>query len=52
MWTGTLENVRAQLRMKVKRILRQRGYPVERRDEAVLTVLEQAEALAAEWAAA
>ncbi|MCX8206688.1 MAG: DUF3387 domain-containing protein [Methanothrix sp.] len=50
-WTDR-ENVKAQLRVKVKRILRQHGYPVERRDEAVLKVLEQAEALAAEWATA
>nr|WP_268741209.1 type I restriction enzyme endonuclease domain-containing protein [Methanothrix thermoacetophila] len=40
------------MRVKVKRILRRHGYPVDRQDEAVLTVLEQAEAVAAEWAAA
>jgi type I restriction enzyme R subunit len=43
------ENVRAQLRVLVKRILRKYGYPPER---ATQTVLEQAALLSAEWAAA
>ncbi|ABK14759.1 hypothetical protein Mthe_0973 [Methanothrix thermoacetophila PT] len=45
-----LSKATAQIRVKVKRILRRHGYPVDRQDEAVLTVLEQAEAVAAEWA--
>jgi type I restriction enzyme R subunit len=46
------ENVRAQIRVKVRRILTQRGYPPDRRERAVETVLRQAELMAAEWAAA
>lgn len=43
------ENVRARLRRAVKRILRRYGYPPDLRDEAVQTVLRQAEALSAAW---
>lgn len=50
-WT-VRESVRAQLRVKVKRMLRRYGYPAGGQDGAVHTVLEQAEALAARWAAA
>jgi type I restriction enzyme R subunit len=50
-WT-TRENVRAQLRVLVKRILRKYGYPPDRQEKATQTVLEQAELLSAEWAAA
>lgn len=50
-WT-VRESVRAQLRVKVKRMLRRYGYPADGQDGAVHTVLEQAEALAARWAAA
>ncbi|WP_353830189.1 type I restriction enzyme endonuclease domain-containing protein [Methanothrix sp.] len=45
-----LSNATAQIRAKVKHILRRHGYPADRQDEATLTVLEQAEAVAAEWA--
>jgi type I restriction enzyme R subunit len=45
------ENVRAQLRVIVKRILRKYGYPPDKQEKATLTVLEQAEALSEEWAA-
>ena len=44
------ENVRAQMRVIVKRILRQRGYPPDKQEKATQTVLEQAEVLCAEWA--
>ncbi len=47
-WT-LRENVRAQLRVLVKRILRKHGYPPDKREKATRTVLEQAEALSAEW---
>jgi type I restriction enzyme R subunit len=50
-WT-IRENVRAQLRVLVKRILRKHGYPPDRQEKATQTVLEQAELLSAEWAAA
>ena len=43
------ENARARLRSIVKRILRRYGYPPDLRDEAVQTVLRQAEALSAAW---
>ena len=50
-WT-LRENVRAQLRVLVKRILRKHGYPPDKQEEATRTVLEQAEAASAQWAAA
>jgi len=48
-WT-LRENVRAQLRVLVKRILRKYGYPPDKQEKATQTVLEQAEVLSAEWA--
>jgi type I restriction enzyme R subunit len=42
--------VRAQLRVLVKRILRQHGDPPDKQEQATQTVLEQAEALSVEWA--
>ncbi|MDZ7386866.1 MAG: type I restriction endonuclease subunit R, partial [candidate division KSB1 bacterium] len=50
-WT-LRENVRAQLRVLVKRLLRKYGYPPDKQEKATQTVLEQAEALSEEWAAA
>ncbi len=50
-WT-VRENVRAQLRVIVKRILRKYGYPPDKQEKATQTVLAQAEALTAEWAVA
>jgi type I restriction enzyme, R subunit len=50
-WT-LRESVRAQLRVLVKRILRRYGYPPDKQERATQTVLEQAEVLSAEWAAA
>jgi len=44
------ENVRAQLRVLVKRILRKHGYPPDKQEKATQTVLEQAEVLSAAWA--
>ena len=49
-WT-LRENVRAHLRVLVKRILRRYGYPPDKQEKATRTVLEQAEVLSAEWAA-
>ena len=48
-WT-VRENVRAQMRVIVKRILRKYGYPPDKQEKATQTVLEQAEVLADEWA--
>jgi type I restriction enzyme R subunit len=50
-WT-VRENVRAQLRVLVKRILRKHGYPPDKQEKATLTVLEQAEVLSETWATA
>jgi type I restriction enzyme, R subunit len=47
-WT-VRENVRAQLRVLVKRILRKYGYPPDKQEKATQTVLEQAEVLSGEW---
>ncbi len=47
-WT-LRENVRANLRRLVKRILRQHGYPPDKQESATRTVLEQAELLSADW---
>jgi len=47
-WT-LRENVRAQLRVLVKRILRKYGYPPDKQEKATQTVLEQAELLCADW---
>ncbi len=49
-WT-LRENVRANLRRLVKRILRKHGYPPDKQERATRTVLEQAEVFAAGWAA-
>jgi type I restriction enzyme R subunit len=49
-WTMR-ENVRAKLRVIVKRILKKHGYPPDKQEKATLTVLEQAEVLSEEWAA-
>jgi type I restriction enzyme R subunit len=48
-WT-VRENVRAHLRVLVKRILRKHGYPPDKQEKATQTVLEQAEVLSAAWA--
>ena len=50
-WT-VRENVRAHLRVLVKRILRKYGYPPDKQEKATQTVLEQAEVLSEVWAAA
>lgn len=47
-WT-VKETVRAKLRTLVRRKLRQHGYPPDKQEKAVETVLKQAELLAANW---
>jgi type I restriction enzyme R subunit len=49
-WT-IRENVRAHLRVMVKRVLRKYGYPPDKQEKATQTVLEQAEVLTSELAA-
>ncbi len=49
-WTHR-ENVRARLRVLVKRVLRKHGYPPDKQESATRTVLEQAKVLSAGWAA-
>ena len=49
LWT-VRENVRASLRVIVKRILRKYGYPPDKQEKATQTVLEQAEVLSEGWA--
>jgi type I restriction enzyme R subunit len=46
------DSARARIRVLVKRILNKYGYPPDLQDEAVQTVLKQAESLCAEWAVA
>lgn len=46
------ENVRAQMRVLVKRILRKHGYPPDKQEKATDTVLEQAKTLSETWIAA
>jgi type I restriction enzyme, R subunit len=48
-WT-LRENVRAHLRVLVKRILRRHGYPPDKQEKATETVLEQAALLSDGWA--
>jgi len=50
-WT-LRENVRAKIRVMIKRILRRHGYPPDKQEKATQTVLEQAEVLCREWAVA
>src|SRR6266516_3832020 len=50
-WT-VRENVRANLRVLVKRILRKYGYPPDKQEQATRTVLEQAAVLSEAWVVA
>jgi type I restriction enzyme R subunit len=50
-WT-IRDNVRAQLRVLVKRILRKYGYPPDKQEKATEIVLEQASVLSEFWSAA
>ncbi len=47
-WT-LRESARAKIKVMVKRILKKHGYPPDLQDEAVKTVLAQAELLCTEW---
>ena len=50
-WTQK-EAVRAKIRVKVKLLLHKHGYPPEKRDDALETVIEQAETVCRDWAVA
>jgi len=45
------ESARAKIRVLVRRILRKHGYPPDLQEAPTRTVLEQAEALCADWVA-
>ena len=47
-WT-VRESVRAGMRNAVRRVLRKHGYPPDKQDKAIETVIEQAELLSEEW---
>ena len=49
-WT-LRENIQANLRVLVKRILRKYGYPPDKQEKATATVLEQARVLSDGWIA-
>lgn len=48
-WTQR-DSVRARLRIRVKRLLKRAGYPPDRSQLAIQTVLKQAESSCADWA--
>ena len=48
-WT-VRESVRAGMRNAVRRVLRKHGYPPDKQEKAIQTVIEQAELLSQEWA--
>ncbi len=50
-WTMK-EAVRADMRRKVKRLLRKHGYPPDKQEKAVVVVIEQAERVCKDWARA
>ena len=47
-WTKK-ESVQAKMRLMVKRILKEHGYPPDKQENATNTVLEQAKVLCADW---
>jgi type I restriction enzyme, R subunit len=47
-WTER-ENVRAEMRVRVKRLLRKHGYPPDKQEKATQTVIQQAELLCRDW---
>jgi type I restriction enzyme, R subunit len=49
-WTQK-ESVRAKMRTRIKRLLRKYGYPPDKQEAAVVTVIRQAEVVSRDWAA-
>lgn len=50
-WT-VKESVRAEMRVRIKRLLRKHGYPPDKQEKATQTVLQQAELLCKDWVVA
>ncbi len=50
-WTQR-ESVRAKMRTRIRRILRRHGYPPDKQQAAIQTVVEQAEHVCRDWVAA
>jgi len=48
-WTQR-ESVQAEIRVKVRKILKRYGYPPDKQKKATETVLKQAEQIARNWA--
>jgi type I restriction enzyme R subunit len=48
-WTHK-DNVRAKMRVMIKRILRKYDYPPDKQEQATITVIQQAELLCGDWA--
>jgi type I restriction enzyme R subunit len=46
------ESVRAEIRVRIKRLLRKHGYPPDKQEQATNTVLQQAELLCRDWVVA
>jgi type I restriction enzyme R subunit len=46
------DSVQAEIRLKVKKILRKYGYTSDKQEKATQTVLDQAELIARDWVAA
>ena len=46
------DSIRAEMRIKVRQILRKHGYPPDKEPKAVQNVIQQAESLSEEWAVA
>ena len=47
-WTQR-ESVQAEMRLKVRKILRKYGYPPDKEEKATQTVIQQAELIAKDW---
>ena len=47
-WT-VKESVRAEMRVRIKRLLRKHGYPPDKQERATNTVIQQAEMLCKDW---
>jgi type I restriction enzyme R subunit len=48
-WT-LRDNVQANLRVKVKHLLKKYKYPPDKQEKAIITVLDQAKLLCKDWA--
>lgn len=50
-WT-VKDSVRAEMHVRIKKLLRKYGYPPDKQEKAIQTVLQQAELLCKEWVVA